>query len=208
MAGGKKGALRHGALIVFADESGFSQRPSVHRTWARKGHTPVLRERVTWNRFSALGALGWHPCTRPVRLFLSLRPHAVNGETVVGFLRSLRRHVRGQVILVWDNLPVHRSQLVREYLEAQAYWLQVEWWAAYAPELNPLENVWANLDGRELANFIPDDLEQLHRQITKGTRRIRCHNDLLWGFLKHAQLLSENEIPRFRTYTKLSKYLT
>jgi transposase len=181
-------------MIVFADESGFSQRPSVRRTWGRKGQTPVLYEHVTWSRFSALGALGWHPKRKQVRLFLSLRPHTVKGDDVIVFLRSLRRHVRGKVILVWDNLPVHRSRLVREYLPAQRKWLRVEWLPAYAPELNPLEDVWANLDGRELANFVPDDMDQLHGQITKGARRIRRHSELLWGFLRHAQLLSDREL--------------
>jgi len=195
VAGDKKGALRTGATVVFADESGFSQRPSVRRTWGRKGQTPVLHEHVTWSRFSAMGALGWHPRRRQVRLFLSLRPHAINGEEVVGFLKSLRRHIRGRVILVWDNLPVHRCKLVREYLQAQAQWLRVEWLPAYAPELNPLEDVWANLDSRELANFIPDDMDQLQRQVTKGARRIRCHSQLIWGFLKHTGLISDRQIP-------------
>lgn len=182
-------------MIVFMDESGFSQRPSVRRTWGRKGQTPILREQVTWNRFSAMGALGWHPGRKQVRLFLSLRAHAVNSEEVIGFLRSLRRHVRDTVVLVWDNLPVHRSKAVRDYLRDQVHWLQVEWLPAYAPELNPLEDVWANLDGQELANFVPDDMHELHRQIGKGARRIRRHNHLIWSFLKHAQLLSEAEIP-------------
>jgi len=182
-------------MIVFMDESGFSQRPSVRRTWGRKGKTPVLEEQVTWSRFSAMGAVGWHPRRQQVRLFLSLRPQAVKGEEIIGFLRSLRRHIRGQVVLVWDNLPAHRSKLVRQYLEAQVRWLQVEWLPAYAPELNPVEDVWANLDGSELANFVPDDMDQLHRQITRGARRIRRHDQLLWGFGEHAGLLSKRDIP-------------
>lgn len=181
-------------MIVFVDESGFSQRPNVRRTWAPKGHTPVLRELVTWNRFSAMGALGWHRGRQQVRLFLSLRPHAIRADDIVDFLRSLRRHVRGNVTLVWDNLPVHRSRVVRGYLQAQHKWLRVEWLPAYAPELNPLEDVWANLDGRELANFVPDDMDQLHSQLTKGARRIRRHSELLWGFLKHARLLSRRDL--------------
>lgn len=40
MAGGKKNARRGKAWILFQDESGVSQRPSVRRTWAPKGETP------------------------------------------------------------------------------------------------------------------------------------------------------------------------
>ncbi len=42
VASRKKNARRRRALIVFQDESGISQRPSVRRTWAPRGHTPVL----------------------------------------------------------------------------------------------------------------------------------------------------------------------
>lgn len=142
----KKGALRKGAMIVFLDESGFSQRPTVRRTWGRRGDTPVMYEHVTWNHFSAIGALGYHPKRRQVRLFLSLRPRAVKGGDLLMFLKSLRRHVHDRVVLVLDNLPAHRSKVVAGYFEAQKSWLRVEWLPPYAPELNPLEDVWANLD--------------------------------------------------------------
>lgn len=182
-------------MIVFLDESGFSQRPVVRRTWSRRGDTPILREHVTWSHFSAIGALGYHPKRRQVRLFLSLRPKAIRGGDLLAFLRSLRRHVHDRVILVLDNLPVHRSKAVTDYFKAKRSWLRVEWLPAYAPELNPLEDVWANLDGRELANFVPDDMQQLERQVGRGARRIRRHEELLWGFLKHAQLVRHRDLP-------------
>lgn len=189
MAGDKKGALATGAMIVFMDESGFSQRPTVRRTWGRKGQTPILHEDLTWSRFSAMGAIGHHPGRRQMRLFLSLRPHAINSAEVIGFLKSLRRHVRDPVVLVWDNLPSHRSKVVRDYIDQQRAWLRVEYLPAYAPELNPVEDLWANLDGRELASFVPDDMEHLERQISKGARRVRRHDELLWSFFRHAQLI-------------------
>ena len=182
-------------MIVFLDESGFSQRPAVRRTWSRKGGTPVMYEHVTWSHFSAIGAIGYHPRRRQVRLFLSLSPRAIKSNDIVGFVRSLRRHVRDRVVLILDNLPAHRSKMVGDYFKAQEPWLRVEWLPAYAPELNPLEDVWANLDGRELANFVPDDMRQLERQVSRGARRIRRHEEVLWGFLKHTKLVRHKDIP-------------
>lgn len=180
-------------MIVLLDETGFSQRPTVRRTWGRQGETPVLHEHVTWDHFSAIGAIAFHPRRQQMRFFLSLRPNAINGEEIISFLASLRRHVRDPVILVWDNLPVHRSKAVREYLEAQADWLHVERLPPYAPDLNPLEGVWANIDSRELANFVPDDMPQLQHQVHKGARRIRRHDALLWSFFEHAGLTTDAE---------------
>ena len=42
MAAGKKNAARLGAHLVFIDESGFQLIPSVRRTWAPRGETPIL----------------------------------------------------------------------------------------------------------------------------------------------------------------------
>lgn len=180
-------------MIVFMDESGFSLRPSIRRTWAPRGQTPIVREQFNWKRLSAMGALGWHPKGARIRLFLSLRSGAVRGETVLGFLRSLRRHIRGLVVLIWDGLSAHRSQEVRGYLQAQRHWLRVERLPAHAPELNPLEGLWGNLKGCELANFLPDDLGQLAHQVRKGVQRVRRRKQLPFGFFEPAQLLTRRE---------------
>lgn len=182
-------------MIVFIDETGFSQRPVVRRTWGPKGKTPVLDELVVWGHFSAIGALGYHRRRKQVRLFVSLCKRTIKKEDVVEFLKSLRRHIRDRVVLILDNLPAHRSGAVAEYVKANKRWLQVEWLPPYAPELNPLEDVWANLDGRELANFVPDDLEHLRRKVRGGARRIRRHEEVLWGFLKHTQLVNHRDLP-------------
>ena len=39
-----------------------------------------------------------------------------------------------------------------EFLAEQQQWLEVRRLPAYAPELNPVEGLWSNLKGRELAN--------------------------------------------------------
>jgi hypothetical protein len=39
----QRGAATHGAWLCFLDGSGASLSPPVRRTWAPKGHSPVLR---------------------------------------------------------------------------------------------------------------------------------------------------------------------
>mgnify|MGYP001035698352 CR=1 FL=1 len=71
LASPKNGALKRGAWIVHLDESGFSQRPSVQRTWAPRGCTPILKTPFNWKRLSVLGALAVAPDLGRVRVFLS-----------------------------------------------------------------------------------------------------------------------------------------
>jgi DDE superfamily endonuclease len=49
--------------------------------------------------------------------------------------------------LLWDGLPAHRSHAMRAWLRRQRSWLVVEPLPGYAPELNPVEPLWASLKG-------------------------------------------------------------
>jgi len=135
--------------------------------------------------------IAYHPLTGKARVLFSLGPGNVASDWVMRGVRSLRRHVRGPVILLWDGLPAHRSTVTRRYLGCQHHWLQVEPLPAYAPELNPVEAMWANLSARELTNLCPETLGELAVHVQRGVRRIRRHADLGYAFLKHSGLFPE-----------------
>ena len=46
-------------------------------------------------------------------------------------------------MIVWDRLPAHRSRMVREFIELSEGHIVTEYLPAYAPELNPVEYIWA-----------------------------------------------------------------
>jgi hypothetical protein len=173
------------------DESGFSEKPSVRRTWSPKGKTPVLRAPVNWQQVSAIGALALSPDRSQVRTFLSLHPGPIRAPQVIDFLRSLRRHLRGPVLLVWDRLGAHRARLTRDWRASQRHWLTVEWLPAYAPELNPVESLWWHPDATQLANLVPDDLAQLETHVRRRIRQVRRKDRLALAFLKHSGLYPE-----------------
>lgn len=61
----------------------------------------------------------------------------------------------------WDGLKAHRSRLVREYLDSLAGLIQIAFLPPYAPDLNPVEYLWAWLKRHALANYCPNDLSEL-----------------------------------------------
>ena len=111
VAGDKKNAAQQRAWIFFEDESGFSQQPSIRRTWAPRGKTPILKARGNhWSRTSVAAAVGFHWNRSRSRLLGRTKADSHNSESLMVFLQELKRFVRGQrVILVWDHLPAHRS---------------------------------------------------------------------------------------------------
>jgi transposase len=150
-----------------------------------------LTQPFNWKRLSAIGIVGYAPRTGQTGIFFSLRPGNVDRPWVISSLRSLRRHVRSQVVLLWDGLPAHRSTETTGFLETQGAWLQVEPLPAYAPELNPVELMWANLSSRELANLCPDTVGELAHHVRRGVARIRRNAHLGLAFLGHSGLFPE-----------------
>ena len=165
VAGIKK--QRQGRLIVFVDESGLSTRPTRVRTWAPRGQTPILQETFNWKSLSVIGGLVlW-------RFYFQIYAGSIKGLQVIEFLRHLQRHVPGKLLIIWDGASIHRSALVRDYIASTNDQLQVERLPAYAPELNPVEYMWAHLKTHEIANLIATTPWKLSFEATAALRRMR-----------------------------------
>src|SRR5262249_2936549 len=136
---------QRGAHLVFLDESGFMLTPTVRRTWAPKGQTPVLDAWDRRDRISAISSITVSPHNRKLNLYFDLLPDNTNvhAEDVVAYLRRLKAQVGGPLTILWDGSVVHdRSTLVQAFL-ADHPEIQTVRLPAYAPELNPDELVWA-----------------------------------------------------------------
>ena len=163
-------------------------QPVVRRTWAPRGQTPVLRQWDRHDRLSVVSALTVAPERRRFGLYWRSRRRNIRGEDIVGFLQQVLRHLRRKIVLVWDRWSVHKGLAVRHYLERHADGIQVEWLPAYAPELNPDEQVWGHTKHGALANFCPDDLDQLQGRVDFSMRSNARESSLLRSFFKTAGL--------------------
>ena len=114
---------------------------------------------------------------------------AVRAPEVVAFLKALRRHLGDRkLLIVWDRLQAHRSRLVREYVESQEGAIHLEFLPPYAPELNPVEYLWAHWKHHEMANFCPKDFAELTVHARAKLRRTQRRKTLIAAFWKQAEL--------------------
>jgi transposase len=142
-----------------------------------------------WSKMSIAAALGYRWDGRRSRLFFQTRRGSYNSESLIIFLKELRRELRGRkAVLVWDGLPAHKSRRMQAYLRQQRRWLRVEKLPGYAPDLNPVEPLWGNLKGQELANRCADDLAEAGTAVRSGMARVRRSPELPFSFLKYAGL--------------------
>ena len=85
--------------------------------------------------------LGFYFATEPDGFFTA--------EKVVPFLRDLLKHLRGNVIVVWDRGNNHKGPIIREFLKTNRR-LHLEMLPPWAPDHNPMEDVWSWLKYGEL----------------------------------------------------------
>jgi hypothetical protein len=107
----QKGAQAQAQTILCLAESGFYPLPSVVRTYAPVGRTPLLREWCTRDHLSAISAI-----SPEGKLYFQSQDRALASADVVAFLEHLLREVPGRMGIIWDGAPIHRSQVTKEFL--------------------------------------------------------------------------------------------
>jgi hypothetical protein len=149
---------------------------------------------MAWKRASMAAALGDRPDDTKARLCFHLQQDAYDTDSLIGVLEQLKGfYADHRVVLVWDGLSAHWSYKMRAHLDAQHHWLRVERLPAYAPQLKPVEYLWANRKGAELANFAGDSLAEVADQAQQGIQRVCDSDSLVLGFLAHTGLALDEE---------------
>jgi transposase len=182
VAGAFRKARQEGRTVLFVDESAFYLLPAVVRTYAPRGHTPILRVPLTRDHLSAISGI-----TEDGRLFLHAQEASLRSPDVVQLLRQLLRLIPGKLLVIWDGSPIHRSRVVKDFLAAgAARRLHLERLPAYAPELNPDEGIWQYLKRVELRNLCCPTLWDLHQEVRLAARRLRRKRQVVQACVRQA----------------------
>lgn len=142
----------------------------------------MLQYHFNWHTLSAIAGVTWW------NFYVQLHPGTIRAPQVVRFLRHLRRHLRGPLLIIWDRLAAHRSRLVQDFVAAQDGRLSLEYLPGYAPELNPTEYLWGHWKQHELPNLCPKDFWELSTHARRALRRMRRRPSLIVAFWKQADL--------------------
>lgn len=132
--------------------------PTVRRSLAPRGRTPVLKQKGgSREKVSVIAALTLAPRRRRLGLYYRTYPKGyVDNVKAADFIRRLLRQLPGKVIVIWDGGPMHKGDPIRELL-GRTRRLTLERLPPYAPDLNPVEQLWNYLKYTELPNFAPED---------------------------------------------------
>jgi transposase len=124
-------------VFLAGDEASLYLQASVMRVYSPVGETPVIKvaaNRENTHFYGALNLLTGKEITMRSDLMIS--------EVSALFLaRLLLAYPNKPILLFWDRATWHKGEGVRAILEANPR-LEVVWFPAGSPELNPQEHVW------------------------------------------------------------------
>lgn len=158
------------------------------RTWGPQGEPPLVHYNYRHDRISALAVLTISPVRKRVCVYVSLQDENFKAVHVGPVLRSLLHHVPGPVILLWDQGQIHKGPVIREVLLENPR-LQTAFFPKYAPELNPVEQVWHDFKSHT-ANSMPQDKHDIQVSIHANIYRVRRSQDKLRSFILASELPS------------------
>jgi transposase len=157
------------------------------RTWAPRGQTPTVRTSLEHNeRVNLIGAVCVSPHQRKITLHVQSYGTSLRGEEVIVFFRHLLRCIAGPIVVVWDKHPIHRRRKVQDFI-ARHPRLHVYEFPTSAPELNPAEYVWTQVN-EYTASTAPRDGTELRARVLAGVARTRRSQTRLWACILASDL--------------------
>jgi len=143
-------ARERGARIFFVDEAYFRADGDLRGLWVRRGVEALVRSTSPGigekaNYYAAV-------CLETGEVCAVQFEGTSTAATSVAFLKALREDYAGELIVIWDNAPVHHGPALRDYLATPDLQLRLVALPAYSPDYNAAEELWKWLRDEVTAN--------------------------------------------------------
>ena len=149
----------------FQDEARFGQKGTITRVWARRGSRPRAVRQTGFSSLYVLAAV----CAATGAMSALIMPE-LNTAVVNLFLEQFSRElpVGVHAVLIWDGAGFHTGEGL--VVPANVSLIQLP---PYAPELNPVENLWHYLRAHHWSNRPDRDYDALQAEAVRSLDIVR-----------------------------------
>lgn len=130
----KKQAKAEDADIFWGDETGIRNDESKGRSYSPKGKTPVQRVNPVPEKINMVSAI-----SNQGKLHFMFYKDNMTVQKLIEFMERIIRSNGRKVFLILDNLRVHHSKLLDEFLQENVAFIKLFYLPSYSPDLNPDE---------------------------------------------------------------------
>ena len=133
-------AMVENAEIYWGDETGLRASDVRGRGFAPRGKTPQVLATAKYENLSMVSAI-----TNKGKVSWMIIDGTINSDRSIEFQERLIKDAERKIYLILDNLRVHHSVKVKEWLEDHDEEIHLFFLPSYSPDLNPDEHVNSDL---------------------------------------------------------------
>ena len=180
-------AKAEGGVIHWGDEMGLRSDHQTGRSYGLKGVTPVVYG--TGQRF---GCSMISTITNRGEMAFMVFHESFTARVFIKFLRRLLRHAGNdghRIFLIVDSHPVHKSRLVKQWMEKHSDHIEMHFLPGYSPELNPDELLNQDTKANVFRVARPRNKTQMVSQVRTYLRSTQKRPDIIINYFreKHVQ---------------------
>jgi len=176
-------AKKEKAEIHWGDETGLRNDSQYGRSYAPRGKTPVVLLPAKRERVSLISTV-----TNQGKVRFMVYENAMNAATLIKFLKRLIKDTYRKVFLIVDNLRVHHSQAVIEWLQSHKDEIELFFLPSYSPELNPDEYLNGDLKVGVHSGIPARTSPQLKQKAISHLRMLQKRSQRVKRYFQHPKI--------------------
>lgn len=176
-------AKKESAEIQWGDETGIRNSNQHGRSYAPKGRTPVKKhkaQRFSVNMISTV--------TNQGRVQFLIYSGSMNADKLIEFMIQLTKNKEQKVFLILDNLRVHHSKIVKQWVEKNKSKIELFFLPSYSPEKNPDEYLNCDLKYGMSKKPAPKSQKQLKENVENHMNMLCNNRDRVKKYFKHQDI--------------------
>lgn len=179
----KKRAKKENGEIHWGDETGLCNTSYHGRSYAPKGETPAIKLHPRCKRVNLISSV-----TNQGKVRFMVYDSKMNSQTLIKFMGRLIKNSKKKVFLILDNLKVHHSHLVKDWLEERKEHIEAFFLPSYSPELNPDEYLNCDLKAGVHSAVPARTKEQLKKKAISHLRKLQKLPKRVAKYFKHPKI--------------------
>jgi len=177
-------AKKEGAEIHWGDETGLRNDSQHGRSYSPRGKTPVIRLCAKRERINLISSI-----TNQGKVRFMVYQDTMNSQALIKFLKRLIKDADKKVFLILDNLRVHHSKLVKEWLKEHEEEIELFFLPSYSPELNPDEYLNCDLKAGVHSGAPARKKADLKKKTISHLRMLQKKPQRVMKYFKHPKIL-------------------
>jgi len=176
-------AKKEGAEIHWGDETGLCNTSQHGRSYAPRGKTPAIRISARRDRINLISSI-----TNQGKVRFMVYSKTMNSQTFIKFLGRLIKDTDQKIFLILDNLRVHHSKFVKEWLEGHQQEIELFFLPSYSPELNPDEYLNCDLKAGVHSSTPAKSESELKKKAVSHLRMLQKRPQRVKKYFKHPKI--------------------